>query len=350
LGETQRDLHLFSVLKNHQSSHHYQFSLADLTRTVGPALLIVVCFAAVMRFGAALGWLPAPQPALDLDRTVLTHQAKASQRAGPADVVLLGDSSCLMNVHTAELERSCDGSHRFLNLGTFMYVGWNGYAAMLTRYVEANPGRLRAVVILVHPEMLRLAEPSSRHLLFLSDFYSGADPVDRSSGLGRFHALLGLNAFESRFLGRLPHPLPGAYGRYYGFTSDLNAFMERRLGSAVDPNQFTTTAGQGNAEYRLSAAVEPGGLALRAALPASTRMILGLAPLPASFASEDYASTYQRLLAEWGRRTGADAVISDLPPTLPDGCFASTTHLNEIGALRYTRILARALNSRLPAP
>jgi len=34
-----------------------------------------VLFAVVMQAGARLGVLPAPRPALDVDRTILIHQA-----------------------------------------------------------------------------------------------------------------------------------------------------------------------------------------------------------------------------------------------------------------------------------
>jgi len=43
---------------------------------------------------------------------------------------------------------------------------------------------------------------------------------------------------------------------------------------------------------------------------------------------------------------GADQVLTNLPATLPDACFASTTHLNQKGVTRYTQILAHRLKPR----
>src|SRR5262249_47760898 len=161
-----------------------------------------------------------------------------------------------------------------LNLGTFMYLGFQGYAAMLSRYVSANPGGLRTVVVLVHPEMLRHTEPTTRYLRFLSDFYSGTDQPDASSILGQLRGVVGLDIFRDRFLSRCPLPLPKEYGRFYGFNLDLYRFMDEHHGSAVDPHQYLPGPGQGNAEYRLASALESGCSALRAAVPSGAKLVV----------------------------------------------------------------------------
>lgn len=253
-------------------------------------LVPMVVLASLLRLGALLGVFPSPWPALDVDHTILTHQAQASRTATDADVLLLGDSSCLMDVSGARLEELLAGRRHSLNLGTFMYVGFNGYAALLSRCAQANPARLRTVVVLVHPEMLRGVEPVSHYLNFLSDYYSGADYTEPGSVHGELCGLLGLDIFRDRFLSRIPLPLPKEYGRYYGFNLDLDAFMDRQRGSAIDPRQDIPSPGQGNAEYRLAPGLEPGCRALKAAVPSGAVLAVGLTPLPESFAPPGFAS------------------------------------------------------------
>lgn len=324
-------------------SHTYELTLADLGRLLGGLLVPMVGFAAIMRLGAGAGILPLPRPNFDVDQTILTHQAEASRSLSGADRLFIGDSSCLMDFSGKYLEEIEGGSHRVINLGSLSYLGLNGYAALLSRYAAANPGSLRTVVVLVHPEMLRGVAPVSDYLRLLSDYYAGADPGDASTFQGQLCGLFGLDIFRNRLLSRVPLPLPKPYGQYYGFNADLDEFMNRHRGSAVDPGQYGRRPGQGNAEYRLSPSWQDGCLALRAAVPPSAKLVIGITPVPASFAPPNYAARRQEMLDQWAQWMRADAQLTDLPPTLPDSFFASTTHLNEAGALYYTTILAKCL-------
>jgi hypothetical protein len=329
-------------------SHEYEVSGSDLARLAARVAGPVVLFAALMRLGAMTGLWPSPWPALDLERTIITHQAYASREPNDSDVVLTGDSSCLMDVSAIKLRQQLGGRHRPLNLGTFMYVGFGGYASMLAWYNDVNPARVRLVVLLVHPEMLRGIEPVPSYLLLLSDLYAGTDPSALSTVHGQLCGLLGLNIFESRFLGRCPLPLPGQYGRLYGFNLDLYNYMERTRGSAVDPHQYVPAPGQGNAEYRLSPALESACLAFRAAVPAGAKLLVGLTPVPESFAAANYPGKARQILHQCGQWLQADC-LTNLPPTLPDALFASTTHLNQRGSETYTEILAECLEPHLRA-
>ena len=107
------------------------------------------------RVGAALGWLPPWRPNLDMDRSVLLHQAAACQSKQTADILCLGDSSCLMDVAPRILERGLSTGHRVLNGGTISYLDLTSAADLLRQYLATNPGRLRYLVVLLHPESLR---------------------------------------------------------------------------------------------------------------------------------------------------------------------------------------------------
>jgi hypothetical protein len=329
-------------------SHEYKVSRGDLARLAARVLGPIIVFAVLMRLGALNGLWPSPWPALDLDRTILLHQANASRNPNDSNFVVIGDSSCLMDVSAVKLAKHLEDGYRPLNLGTFMYLGLGGYASMLERYNDVNPGRARIVVLLVHPEMLRGIEAVSSYLLLLSDVYAGSDPSEPNSPHGQLCGLLGLNIFQSRFLARCPLPLPGQFGRFYGFNLDLYDYMERARGSAVDPHQYVPAPGQGDAEYRLAPALESACLAFRAAVPPGAKLLVGLTPVPESFVAPNYPHKARQILLQFGKWLHADC-LTNLPPTLPDALFASTTHLNRQGSETYTGILAERVEPHLRA-
>jgi len=329
-------------------SHLYQFAPAELGRLLTEWIIPLIGLAVILRLGAASGLLPAPWPCHGVDETILVHQAQASQTRSDADLLLIGDSSCLTDVSGIQLQESLGGTYRVLNLGTLSYLGLNGYAELLSRYCAANPGQVRGVVVLLHPEMLRGVGTISPYLAFLSDFYAGADHGDASTIQGQISGLLGADIVWNRFWGRAPVPLPGTWGFYYGFNRDLNRFMTDHRGSAFDPHNYTFRPGQGNAEYRLAPGWESGCRALKAAMPPTAKLFIGITPVPASFAPPGYAAQHQRMLIQWGQWMEPDARLDGLPAILPDHQFASTTHLNSAGNTNYTDILARCLKPLLP--
>src|ERR1041385_1604285 len=97
-------------------SHEYDFALADMLELLGWPLAPVALFAAAMHLGATLNVLPLPRPTLDIDRTILMHQAEASQSRHDAEMLLIGDSSCLMDVSAKQLGASPPEKHQVLNL------------------------------------------------------------------------------------------------------------------------------------------------------------------------------------------------------------------------------------------
>ena len=328
-------------------SHDYEFSLMDLAKIVGGPSLTVVFFALGMHLGAIFNVLPPPRPALDMDRTILLHQAEASRSKQSANLILIGDSSCLMDVSAERLTRLV--GHRTLNLGTLSYLDLPSFALMLSHFFSANPSQARTVVFLLHPEFLRRHEPVEHHVETLRKFYAGRDHCDSTGIHERLSCVLGLEIFKGRILSRvLPVPLPKEFARKYGFTTDLWRYLSRHHGSAIDPGKFAAQTGQGNAEFRVSKRLESDSRQFKALLPAGVRLVVGLTPVPSSFVAPNYAKTYQQMLQEWSRWIQADRVLTNLPATLPDHLFASTTHLTEAGTQRYTDILARSLEPSLP--
>lgn len=324
-------------------SHTCEFTPRDLLRLAGGPLVPLALFAALMHLGTRLHFLPTPRPTLDTERTILLHQAEAARAPQNAEILLLGDSSCLMNISTRQLTDQL--AHPALNLGTFSFLDLNAHALMLREYAAANPSRLRAVVLLMHPESLCRLGSEPYYVSVLTNYWSGLDHCQTETLSGKVSCLLGVETFKARVLGRLlPTPLNGAYGRRYGFSHDLENFLSRERGSAIDPD---VKPFEGAAEYRLAPTLERASKTFRAAVPPGVKLLVGITPAPERFAGPRYAQLHADMLRQWSQWLQADATLVNLPATLPDDSFVRTTHLRESVIPRYTEQLAAALQPYL---
>lgn len=320
-------------------SHEYLCRPVDLLRLMIGPLFPVALFVAAMQCGARFNLLPSPRPTLDTDHTILVHQAEASRKPQEAQILLLGDSSCLMDVNAREL-----GQHLgvpSLNLGLLSYLGLEHYAEMLRGYVAANPNRLRIVVLLMNPEALRRVGSEEYYGRLLSSYWKGEDACRTATFEDRLVCWLGVETFRSRILSRaLPSPIEGAFGRKYGFSDNLEAFMRRENGSVIDP---VNERPRGISEYRLSPTLKPVSQQFKMSLPPGVKLLVGITPVPESSAGQNYSELHASMLLEWGEWLQADGLLQTLPATLPENSFARPTHLNESTMRIYTRELASAL-------
>lgn len=325
-------------------SHQAEFKPADLMSVVGGPLLVFAVIAAVLHAAARLDVLPAPRPALDVDRTIIVHQAESARRSQARELILIGDSSCLMDVSARHLGRALGRSA--LNLGTLSYLDPAAYGRLLGEFTRRHSPH--TVVLLMHPEALRRLNPEAHHLALLTNYLAGRDGLRFETASDTFEALTGVEIAGGRLLARLvPTPLRGVYGAYYGFAPNLERFMDTHDGSAVDPGRERFS---GNAEYRLASSLRQSSAAFRAAVPGGTRLLVGMTPIPAGFAPPGFTAHRNRLLDEWAGWLRADAVLTELPAVLPDDQFARVTHLNPAAATNYTDQLAAILRRHLTAP
>jgi hypothetical protein len=321
-------------------SHTCDFSPRALFPLVlGPVLPLVV-FAVAMQVGARTNLLPAPRPTLDTERAVLIHQAEATRSPQDAEVILLGDSSCLMNVSARQLGDAL--GRPVLNLGTFSFLDVNSHAAMLREYSRTNPGRLRAVVVLMHAETLRRLGAEEFYTDALEHFWSGKDHASSKAWHGQLNTTLGVDIFKGRLLARtLPLPLGGAYGRRYGFTADLERHLSVHRGSAIDPDPQPLT---GSPEYRLAKTLEKASKNFRSVVPDGAKLFVGITPAPERFSGANYPALRDAMLAQWSGWIDGVA-LTNLPATMPDSNFVRTTHLTEPAISNYTAALSAALSS-----
>lgn len=325
-------------------SHQYDFTFKDVLRVLAPPLVPLLLFASALHLGALSKILPAPAPALDTDRTIMLHQAEASRRAHHANVILIGDSSCLMDVAATQLTEALGSTNEVLNLGTLSFLDLHSFAAMLRNYVQANPGRVSLVVLLMNPEALRRPAPTEYNVEALAHFYAETDYCVPT--MSKVLCGLGVETFRGRVLSRtIPIALPGAFGQYYGFTHDLWRHLDEHRGSAIDPGRFDPATAQGNAEYRLAANLERASQSFRSVVPPGATLCVGITPLPQSFVRPAHQQLHGRMLDTWRQWLKADVALTDLPATMPDSLFASTTHLNPEGVRLYTEQLSRLVQA-----
>ena len=320
-------------------SHNYHFKTKDLLQLVGLPLAPVAVFAGLMHLGALFHILPRPRPTLDVDRTILIHQVEASRWRQNVDVLLMGDSSCLIDVHAPQLAKEL--GRPVLNLGTLSYLDLNAYRTLLKQFTSANPNSPKAIVLLMHPEALRRTGPEPYHARLLQALIDGDDYVNRATLRDAVSHFLGLEILRGRMIARLvPTPLTGSYRMRFGFSRDFERELSRNGGSAIDPERSSF---KGNAEYRLATQLKAASEAFRSAVPAGTKLFVGITPAPAGFVGPGYEEKHRQMLAAWAEWLKADTALTELPATLPDNLFTKTTHLSEAGAQIYTLELARSL-------
>ena len=207
-------------------SHVNQFTIGDIWRGIWPAGAVVLALSLVLHATLAMGWWPKRWPATDVDRTILTHQIASAERAHDAAVVLVGDSSCLMDIDAALLGRLT--GQRVLNLGTLSYLGLDAHETLLRRYLAHNPPPTD-VILALHPEALRQISPSPVHEQFFARQVGGTSGAPAAFSLEYVRHATGMAALRDRLITRTASvPLTGAFGRTYKFASEV----ERYLGSA----------------------------------------------------------------------------------------------------------------------
>ena len=322
-------------------SHIYEVRFTELAARLGGILLIVALFAVGMRAGEKFRLLPDPRPTADVDQTILSYQLEES-RTSSASILLLGDSSCLMNVDAKLLASEMGRS--VLNLGTVSFLDLEQNAELLKRQAAVNR-ELGLIVVLMHPQALRRVGPEESMVRLWRNLLAGETPCRKGSWYDRLSCQFGWEAFRSRFWNRwVPTPLGGSFAKKYGFSEQLESHLQAHRGSLIDPAREKTS---GPFELRLSPTLAPACEVFRRAVPPGVRVVAGVTPMPGESTAAVRSQSLE-MLKNFGALLRADGVLEALPPVLPEDYFARPTHLRESPVADYTRQLARALGPHLP--
>ncbi len=366
-------------------SHYYQFTAHEVLRAILPTALILAALSLGLKSAHRLGWLPEPPAAADPDRAVLAHQARACRGGAAAEVVLTGDSTCLVGVDAPQLsealaqplhgrgnhsvhntpptgqEQSSSGREfkavRAVNLALYIWLDLQDYGELVSHFAEAHPSEVRAVVLLVCPaKLLAVEKGNTEHREFWKRIQNGtrgdSEQFDDGGSLSRrFHAadLAGSRALREHVLSHaLATPLHGSGAAQFGFAGEIETYMTRHQGSvltfgtSVLPRRKSGMEPAGPA-WSLTPAMDADSRAFRAKMPPGAKLYIGLTPGMAGAASASERALRLGLLQQWNAAVRADAVLTNLPPVLPDVFFSSGGHLNATGQRIFTRMLAREL-------
>jgi len=328
-------------MKPHRS-HQYETTAQQWgVHWLGP-VVVATLLGAMMHLAARNSALPAPRPTLDVDRGVMVHQIEASRSPHNTKVILIGDSSCLMNVDANVMKQRTGNST--LNLGTLSFLNLECFSQLLRQSLESAATPPNVIVLLVHPEFVRRKSPSTHHVGAFKAVQNGFDYYYGTSPRTDPRWWLGAHIVENRLLARLPIPLTGAFREYYGFSTELLSFMTQHKGSAVDPRELNATDLRGSSDYRVAERHQREAKFFNQIIPPSTQLFIGLSPIPSSFPEAPFQGHYDRLLEEWTTLFPKGIPLKQLPATLDDSEFATKTHLRPSAVPPYTDTLGRLLS------
>jgi hypothetical protein len=325
-------------------SHTYKLPHRDMLTIVGLPIGGVLLLGLIIRLAVFLPFAPKPRPTLDVDRTVIVQQIDASNRADQADILLIGDSSCLMNIDATLLSEI--SGKRVTNLGTLSFLDIHTFSRLLRNYLSNQTKEPATIIFLAHPDFVRKKSSSRAHLETFDFYINQKDHAYGYLAPWDPRRLLGTHIVDGRFLSRIPIPLSGSFGRFYGFTTELMEFMNLHNGSAIDPRRLQVDDLTGSTDYRVAKFHSRQAPDLTSAIPTSAKLYLGLTPVPESFPEGDFRVEYDRLLQDWSAAFTNALSLGKLPPTLDDAAFATKTHLTGKAAKEYTRILFEQIKNQ----
>lgn len=333
-------------------SHRCEFTVTRLLRTLAGPVAAAALLAVVLHVAGAFQLLPQGAPG-NLDQALLREKVRlASDPNAAAPVLILGDSSALMNVSARLLAEELGTP--VLNLATLSHVDLAAQAELLRRHLATHPAAPTDLILLLHPEALWRgpgAQPLGQHLRALLDQNApgapGATPSFQAPA-SLSETLGGRLIREHLIQALLPTPLRGAFGHAHGTTWEIARELRRQNGSLQDPSTFQPGSEAPRTEYRLDPAQCTASEALQAEVPATTRLWLGLTPSPESVTDARSVARRRSLLDAWARCLRPHQVLAQLPESQPDADFASLTHLRPAAVPAFTRRLGQAMRNRVP--
>ena len=328
------------------TSHDYQLRPSDWARALLPTLLVIAGLAMLLKAAGHLGLLPAPAVAWDPELTVMAHQSAACRDPEPAEILIAGDSTCLAGVDARDLSRQLPDQPRVLSLALYIWLGMDVYAELVSDYAKAHPHHVRTVVLLMTPSKLTGTSETEDGAAIWRRVHSKKGRGGGANDAGLGNDWLGTRILRRHLLSHcLATPLRGSGAHFFGFSSEIEAYLTAHRGSlptfgtAVPPRR-RAGAEPPAARYVLAPAQEEKSRAFRTNLPPGAKLFIGLTPAMANTTSPAARRQRDDLLRQWNVWIGADAILTNLPPTLPSVFFSPGAHLNQAGQEVFTRLLA----------
>ena len=307
-------------------------------------LFIIVIFANlsvlsfILRIALHLNLLPEFQPAIDIDRVVITSKIDLSKNLNQPDIIFLGDSSCLMNIDTKFIIQKT--KLNAVNLGTLSFLNIDSYKKLLANISSKNK-LPKIVCLIVHPELLRKTTFSDSHREVFESYNSKIQVNHNEYFLNDY---LSINIFKNRIYSKMPIALNNnSFRDYYGFTTIMKNYIYNNHGSAVDPRKFKLEDNNGNTLYRIN---NQNLIALKnisVDLPKDVKLCLCLSPVPEELTGNNYADLINSMYNEIEANIENIKIIK-APYTYKGISFSTKTHLSEETRKAYNQIILDLLN------
>lgn len=318
--------------------HRYSLKLGDLGRYLAWIMATFMALTTAVWVSIRGGLMPEEAHLSNPDSAIISTKALLASRSTRQSIAFVGDSSCLINIDVPTLRNH---GIEAVNLGTLSYLTIDSFGRLAQRFCEGKPRP--EIFLVVHPECLRLTEPSVEHRAILeASLAPRGIPIEGGSG-HRFQRET-FDGLRNRLLDRwIPTPLRGRMGSRYGFTGDLRSGLLATGGTMDETASYDPGTPHGSAEYRLARRIRGECDAFRALLPKGVRVRLILSPVPQSHALKSHHATVSQIHRDVS--TWLDAVSSEvsMPTVLPDSEFGTVTHLLPHAAKKYSEILARQM-------
>jgi hypothetical protein len=327
-------------------SHEYKFAMSDLGRAIVPLLITLCVLVGILKLAEHFRLLPPPAAALDPNTTILMHQSRAARSPGHAQIVFVGDSTCLVGVDPPVLSEALPNRAAAINLAMLSWFDLRDYAELASDFAKTHPGQVRIVVLLVTPEKLGMSRSEGQEE-FWREIRSNSNLGSQNQTAAlRPHDLLGVRALRENLLSHIlavPLRQRGQGTSYFGFSSEVDAYMAAHHGSLLDFSAFIRPKSPPEPNWILAKDLEAQARGFRAQIPAGAKLLVGFTPVARSFCTPEARERRLQSLEEWNQWLHADALLTNLPACLPDVLFASKGHLNQAGQVRFTQILATNL-------
>lgn len=320
--------------------------MGDWLRAILPTVIVIVGLAGVLRGADRFGLLPQPPRSANPGAIVLAHQAWAARAGLPGEIVLLGDSTCLMDVDARALEASLPGQPSVLNLGLIAWLPFQDYAEALEDHAATNSNSVKMVVLLVTPNKLTLDDKDNTREIWRRIRQPGngrGEPQAESRTLVNW---LGGNLLREKLLSHgLVRPLGGVGegSALFGFPTEVEEYMTERQGSLIELGPAKITRKREAWNMIAFADLEAQCQTFRSKVPSGAKLVVGLTPIASSISSPAELQQRAALLSKWSFYLKADGILTNLPTKFPDALFAANGHLNPVGQKTFTAILAREL-------
>jgi hypothetical protein len=291
--------------------------------------------------------LPAYLPKNNIDSLVLAYQFHSAKKPSGENILFVGDSSCLMDVVVADIEKESQGKLQGLNLGTLSFLPLEFFAELATTHIGRGASS-PVVILLITPEMVA-HNPNADALgteMELLNLLRTPGACNKNEPNWAVNCTLGLQVMRDHLLNYIfPSLLPGSYGTHYGFNWDFWGCMRREKGGLIDPNKFVARSGQ-NSKWKVSPTFKARAEQFRKSLTGQSRLVFGLTPVPRELTGPNYSEEHKQMLQQVGEWIKADLIL-DLPATYSAAAFATATHLNAHGRKLFSRELAKELGKSL---